>query len=128
MVKNGSRGRRKWKPVPEDLIISFDEVLSSLDGVERRKMFGYPCAFMNGNMFFGCFEDRIFMRLSQEGREEALGSGIFKPFEPIPGRSMREYVEAPGDFIGSGGDFESWLERSLSYAGSLPPKQAKGKG
>jgi TfoX/Sxy family transcriptional regulator of competence genes len=126
MAKSGLKGRRKWKPVPEDLIRSFDEVISGLVGVTRRKMFGCPCAFMNGNMFFGCFEDDIFMRLSQEDREEALGSGRFSPFEPVPGRRMREYVEAPGEFIRSGGDFESWFERSLKYALSLPPKQAKG--
>ena len=125
-MAEGKAPKAKWKPVPEDLVKSFDEAIANLDGVERRKMFGYPCAFVNGNMFFGCFGDRLMMRLSEEDRAAALGTDVFKPFEPMPGRRMREYVEVPGSFINSGEDFQNWLRRSLAYAKSLPPK-VKGK-
>jgi hypothetical protein len=127
MVKTDPPRKRKWKPTPEELVKSFDDAIGKLEGVERRKMFGYPCAFVNGNMFFGCFGDKLMMRLSEKDRKISLETGLFKPFEPMPGRRMREYVEVPGSFIKSGEDFESWLGRSHGYAISLPPKTAGGK-
>jgi hypothetical protein len=117
----------KWKPVPEELALSFDQAIAKLDGVERRKMFGYPCAFINGNMFFGCFGDKLMMRLSEDDRKQSLDTGQFTPFEPMPGRVMREYVEVSGSFI-EDEDFEEWLDRSHGYASSLPPKVKVKKG
>lgn len=116
-----------WKPVPEDLVKSFDQAIAKLDRVERRKMFGYPCAFVNGNMFFGCFGDKLMMRFSENDKKQSLDTGQFTPFEPFPGRIMREYVEVPGSFIKSS-NFEEWLGRSHAYASSLPPKSKVKKG
>jgi hypothetical protein len=126
MGKTDSK-KRRWKPVPEKLVRSFDQAIEKFEGVERRKMFGYPCAFVNGNMFFGCFGGKLMMRLSEDDRKTSLDTGLFKPFEPMPGRIMREYVEVPGSFT-EDEDFEDWLSRSHGYASSLPPKVKTKKG
>jgi len=36
-----------WRKSPEPLIQLFDEALPDDPLIERRKMFGYPCAFIN---------------------------------------------------------------------------------
>ncbi len=41
-----------WKKAPQENIDFFNDVLEKHPEVEKRKMFGYPCAFMGGNMFF----------------------------------------------------------------------------
>ena len=40
-----------WVKSSESLIEAFHEALPDDDGIERRKMFGFPCAFANGKMF-----------------------------------------------------------------------------
>ena len=40
----------KWKKSPPELVATFDAAIAGKPGVERRQMFGYPCAFLNGNM------------------------------------------------------------------------------
>ena len=38
--------KRKWQPSSPELIACFDACLPHAAGVERRQMFGYPCAFV----------------------------------------------------------------------------------
>lgn len=45
------------KPTPE-AIAAFEESLPTNPEVVRKKMFGMPAAFVNGNMFFGVTEAR----------------------------------------------------------------------
>jgi hypothetical protein len=35
--------------------------------VQRKQMFGYPCAYVNGNMVGGVHEDNIVVRLLRQG-------------------------------------------------------------
>ena len=56
-----------WKKVPAELARRFEAALPEAEGVERRQMFGCPCAFVNGNMFAGLHEDRLILR-RQAGR------------------------------------------------------------
>ena len=48
-----------WKPAPPDLVSLFDRVVPADPAVERRKMFGYPCAFVGGNMVCGLYQDGV---------------------------------------------------------------------
>ncbi|MFI5255460.1 MAG: TfoX/Sxy family protein [Candidatus Limnocylindrales bacterium] len=119
-----------WKKSPESLIALFDEVAPrqapSGPPVERRKMFGYPAAFVHGNMFAGLFQDRLMMRLAEAERAEFLAMPGARPFEPMPGRPMTGYFEAPAALLGDPDALRGWLDRSLAYAVTLPPKPGKG--
>jgi len=46
-----------WRKSPDDLIALFYAALPEDPRVERRKMFGYPCAFVGGNLFSGLHAD-----------------------------------------------------------------------
>lgn len=91
-------------------------------GVEFRPMFGNLGAFVRGTMFAGVFGRAIFLRLSDEDRAAAAGLGA-GPFEPLPGRPMKDYVAAPVGWLSDGRLFKEWLERSLVYAQGLPRKK-----
>ena len=91
--------------------------------VERRKMFGYPCAFAGGNMFTGLHQESMIVRLGEAERAALLREKGAAPFVPVAGRPMREYVTLPP--MMSAQDARVWTARSLDYAASLPPKPAK---
>jgi len=115
----------KFRPAPEKIVSLFNAVVEGLPDAEPRKMFGYPCAFVNGQMFVGVFYDKLMLRLSNEDRARFLKLPGAKLFEPVPGRAMREYVELTPAILDSRADLKRWLKRGLAYARSLPPKVKK---
>ncbi|MBN8509957.1 MAG: TfoX/Sxy family protein [Burkholderiales bacterium] len=105
-----------WKKVPADLAAAFDAALPSAVDVERRKMFGCPAAFVNGNLFAGLHEDRLMIRLPAEAAARPC---------VLLGRTMREYAlfadapeMAPRDMAG-------WIRRAYDFTRALPAKAAK---
>jgi hypothetical protein len=59
-----------WEKSPESLIEAFHEALPDDDRIERRKLFGFPCAFVNGNMFTGLHQRDMIVRLPEDARAE----------------------------------------------------------
>jgi TfoX/Sxy family transcriptional regulator of competence genes len=112
-----------WRKSPPELIAFFDDVLPDDPRVERRKMFGYPCAFAGGNMFTGLHQESMIVRLGEADREKLLRENGAARFEPMSGRPMREYVALPPTMAAK--DARAWVARSLDYAASLPAKKAK---
>jgi TfoX/Sxy family transcriptional regulator of competence genes len=116
-----------WRKSPSELIVRFHAVLPNDPAVERRQMFGYPCAFVNGHMFTGLHQENMIVRLNDADRARLLnlpGSGIF---EPMPGRPMREYGIVPPAVIADDRAVAKWLKLGLDYLKSIPPKQKKAK-
>jgi TfoX/Sxy family transcriptional regulator of competence genes len=110
---------------PTDATVSaFDDAASSLARVERRTMFGYPSVFLNGNMLACVFQDRIMVRLSEPDRSAAAAIGG-KPFEPSPGRAMKEYVELPETVARNSKELAAWFARGREFVGMLPQKKSK---
>jgi TfoX/Sxy family transcriptional regulator of competence genes len=112
----------KWKKSPESLVALFGEVLPDDASVERRSMFGYPCAFVHGQMFCGLHQEDLVLRLPPAERAKFLEQPGAEPFVPMPGRPMTEYVVAPPALLESRARLGKWLEKSLAYASKLPPK------
>lgn len=116
----------KLRKSPEALVATFDEVMPGPPAV-KRKMFGFPAGFINGNMFMGLFQDSMILRLPAGLREEMIRAHGAKPFAPMAGRVMKEYVELPETLIGNGEQLSSWVAKALVYGESLAPKTAKTK-
>ncbi len=116
-----------WKPASAEL----SELLEAAVGpypCQKRQMFGCPAYFLNGNMFTGIHQDSIILRLSGPDKAELLGGPAdATPFEPMPGRQMKEYVVVLDGVYGSPARLEEWLTRSFQYVSSLPPKEPKSK-
>lgn len=118
----------KWQPSPAELVQRFAEVIQAVPGARVKKMFGYPAAFMNGQMFAGLFGERMFLRLAEHDRASfSLQEGA-QAFEPTPGRVMREYVTVPEWLVASDDELQEWLAKAAAYAGTLPPKMPKPRG
>jgi TfoX/Sxy family transcriptional regulator of competence genes len=114
-----------WTKSPQSLVDLFDKSVPASPSVSRRKMFGYPAALANGNLFFGLHQDDFIMRLS--GEDRARFSAVYgeRTFEPMPGRRMREYVRLPEELLSDTRKRGTWVRRSLAYAESIEPKTRK---
>ncbi len=119
---------KKWKPAPAEAVAAFEAATADLPGAEPRKMFGYSCVFVKGNMFAGLHEAGMVLRLPDEQRVEFLRLKGAEHFEPMPGRIMREYVVVPKALLKAPGQLREWVEKSLVYVSSLPVKAKKRPG
>jgi TfoX/Sxy family transcriptional regulator of competence genes len=115
----------KWKKAPPDLVETFEQAVSDLPAIKQRKMFGFPCVFINGNMFAGLYEEKLILRLDEREREDALRERGATIFEPMPGRVMKEYVVVPPDVLERPAVLRSWIGRALAFASALPAKEER---
>jgi len=116
----------KFEKASAEMVSFFDAIAPAAGaGIEKREMFGYPCRFVNGNLFMGLHNNNMILRLPENDRADFVKLGG-KPFEPMPGRIMKEYVLVPKEMIRSRG-LKVWIGRSLRFASALPPKQKKAK-
>ena len=90
-------------------------------------MFGYPAAFVNGNLWTGLHQSNWMVRLPPDALTELGAIKGGGRFEPMPGRPMTGYALLPPSVLGSPVELHAWLERSLAYARTLPPKEAGRK-
>ena len=120
----------KWEKSPEALVQLLDRVLPEGPNIERRKMFGYPCAFVNGNMFAGLFAKQMFVRLSVEERLAMMADQGAKPLEPMPGRPMKDYIVVPPALMIRETALKALVARAMTFGAGLAPKikKAGGKG
>jgi TfoX/Sxy family transcriptional regulator of competence genes len=117
-----------WTKSPQSLIDLFEKSVPSGTSVSRRKMFGYPAAFANGNLFIGLHQNDFIIRLSENDRARFSAEFGERRFEPIPGRPMREYVRLPDELMADPRRRASWINLSLRYAETIvsktkPPKR-----
>ena len=106
---------------PPELIERFAAVLDGYPEAERKKMFGYPAAFVGGNMATSLFRDRWVVRLPSNEIDAAIADGA-ESFEPMPGRPMSGFVAIPRGDVGDDAALRRWVERGLGLAASMPPK------
>jgi TfoX/Sxy family transcriptional regulator of competence genes len=111
-----------WTKSPPALIELFDKSVPSAAGITRRKMFGYPAAFANGNLFIGLHQNDFIMRLSEKDRARFVAEFGERTFEPMKGRPMREYVRLPEQLFDDARKRAAWIRRSLRYAEAIAPK------
>lgn len=91
--------------------------------VTMRKMFGYPCAWIAGNMTTGLFGDEWWVRVDEPDRDRVLDLGGH-PFAPMPGKSaMGRYVVLPEGVVANVAELDGWLGRAVEFTRTLPPKK-----
>jgi TfoX/Sxy family transcriptional regulator of competence genes len=125
MSETPQSSKGMWSAVPAERAKGFTQALAAFPEVDLRQMFGCPCAFANGKMFAVFHPAGLALKLSAEDREALLQTPGAKPFEPMPGRKMREYVVLPEDLVSLDDQLGTWLRRAHTYAASLPPKRSQ---
>jgi TfoX/Sxy family transcriptional regulator of competence genes len=121
------RAMPAFTKAPEEMVEKFERAMKDFPMVTQRKMFGYPAAFVNGNMFTGLFQEEMFLRLSDDDRAAIRKEYGTPLFEPMPGRPMRGYVVVPRYVLNSPRLLRTWLTKGMEYCKALPPKVKKRK-
>jgi TfoX/Sxy family transcriptional regulator of competence genes len=116
-----------WTKSPASLVALFAEIAPQGPGVTHRKMFGYPAAFVNGNMFAGLFQDGMIVRLGPEARAAVEAEHGPHPFAPMEGRVMKDYMRVPDAVLEDETATAGLLAKALAHASGLPPKEKKPK-
>jgi len=124
-TKIAGRKMPAFSKSPPELVALFGQVVAGLPMAETRKMFSYPAAFTNGQMFASLFGDAFILRLPEAERDAFIQKYDTRLFEPMPGKPMREYVTVPPALLKAGRPLDEWLGKAVAYAQSLPPKPAK---
>lgn len=106
---------------PPELVERFAAVMDRYPDAERKQMFGYPAAFVGGNMATGLFAEQWVVRLpdGEIAAAKAAGAGSF---EPMPGKPMKGYAVLPGDVVADDAQLDDWVRRAIAFGRSLPPK------
>ncbi len=112
---------RAWRKAPAALVDRFAAAVAGIEGLEQRKMFGYPAAFVGGNMVAGLHQESWIVRLGEDDRSSPASQG-WQTFAPMPGRPMREYLALPSEVVTDPETARSWVERAAAYGRTLPPK------
>jgi hypothetical protein len=111
-----------WTKAPQALIELFAESLPDDASIQRRRMFGYPVAFVNGNMFAGLFGDSVFARMPPERWKALEREHGANAFEPMPGRISRRYLGLPDAIVADEGALAEALAAAFIFTAALPPK------
>jgi hypothetical protein len=107
---------------PPELVARFGAVLERYPDATRKQMFGYPAAFVGGNMATGLFADRWVVRLP-DGEVAAARAAGADGFEPVPGRAMKSFVAIPREDVEDDARIAAWVERGIACAAAMPAKK-----
>jgi TfoX/Sxy family transcriptional regulator of competence genes len=111
-------------PKSPETMAWYREFVAGWPQVECRPMFGQVAGFVDGQMTGGTFGTEVNMRLGEADRREFMERYGARVFEPMEGRPMKEYVVVPEGVRADSEVLKGWMERSVRYAESLPPKGA----
>jgi hypothetical protein len=117
--------RPRFEKSPPELVERFGAVLDRVGtpDVKRRPMFGYPCAWVGGNMATGLFASSWWVRLPPDRLASVLESGEGRTFEVMPGRPMKGYAALPDEAVADDARIDAWIGEALAYTATLPPKK-----
>jgi TfoX/Sxy family transcriptional regulator of competence genes len=107
---------------PPELVERFGRVMDRFPDVERRKMFGFPAAFVGGNMVTGLHGARWVVRLADDGLAELIAAGA-TVFEPMAGRPMKSYAVLPAAVVADDESIAAWVQRAIDHGRTLPAKK-----
>jgi hypothetical protein len=116
------RAMPSFSKSPPDLVERFAVVMDGYPDAARRKMFGYPAAFIGGNMATGLFADQWVVRLPDDQIADAKKAGAGS-FEPMPGKPMKAFVVIPAADVDDDAALRRWVERGLAHAATMPAKK-----
>ena len=116
----------KFDKSPHWLVDLFRALQPEVGG-DPRQMFGYPAAFIDGQMYGGLFGDGLILRLGEADRRALLALPGAAPFSPMPGRASTNWVALPPSMLEDEEAVKSWMRRALAFAKTLPPKEPKPK-
>ncbi|OBI89721.1 TfoX/Sxy family protein [Mycobacterium asiaticum] len=89
---------------------------------DEKRMFGGLAFLVGGHMAVAVSgQGGLMVRIPKEDTEKLLGRRHVSPMI-MAGREIRGWLRVAPDGVKTKRQLQSWIERGVHYAGSLPPK------
>jgi hypothetical protein len=107
----------------EDLANRIRELIADEDGLVEKKMFGGLAFLIGGHMSVSASgRGGLLLHVEPAETEKLLAKPYAEPFE-TRGRTMDGWVRVAPEGVKTKRQLQTWVQRGVSYARSLPPKQ-----
>ena len=116
-----------WEKSSSDLVGLLNQAVPTGPNIQVKKMFGYPCAFVNSNLFTGLFNQSMIFRLSPSDLAAFLDHPDTTVFEPMPGHQMKGHGVLRNPFDAGGEEVSNWMKCALQFGSRLPAKAPRKK-
>lgn len=111
-----------WSTPEPERVALFDETVCADPRVERRTLFGCPAAFVGGHLAGTVFRDQLVLRIAASALDALHEGRTPLPFEPLPGRRMRELYVVPRGVESDRDELARWIAHALDRVAAWPPK------
>ena len=106
----------------EALAARIRDALAGREAITEKKMFGGLGFLYHGNMCVGVSsQGGLIVRLGEAG-DEYLDQPHVEPYSAGGGRTMSGWLRVEKEGVESAEALETWVDRAVSFTGSLPPK------
>jgi TfoX/Sxy family transcriptional regulator of competence genes len=103
------------------------ELIGDEPALAEQKMFGGLAFLVGGNMAVAASgQGGVLVRVDPEIGAKLVATTPAEPME-MRGRSMSGWLRVDPDHVRTKRQLAKWVDIGLSYARSLPPKEAKGR-
>jgi len=117
-----------WSNPEPALVALFDATVAADPRIERRTLFGCPAGFVGGHLAATVFRDQFVLKLGAADLARLHVGRTPRPFEPLPGRHMRELFVVPRGVVTDPETLADWTRAALGRLASWPPKVVRGRG
>lgn len=105
-------------------VAAYDSAVPNDPRAVKGQMFGHPCAFVNGNMFFGTFAQTVIARVGEARTAALVAAHEVLVFTPMPGRPWKEYVQLHPSAVPAEA-LAAYAREALEHTATLPEKVKK---
>ena len=105
----------------EGLAERLREVLVDVPDVTEKKMFGGLCLLVQGNMCCGIVDETLMVRVGPDQYETCLTIPHTREMD-FTGKPLKGLIYVDPEGIAEDEDLTSWVDRCMTFIGSLPPK------
>lgn len=106
----------------EDMAARVRDILAPERGLSEKRMFGGLAFLVSGNMSVAASHDGgLLVRVAPDDTEKLLERkhvGLMV----MGGREMRGWLRVAPDGLKTKRQLQTWVDRGVGYAGTLPPK------
>lgn len=105
----------------ETVALRINKALVKKKGIMERKMFGGKAYMFNGHMFCGVIENKLVLRLGNDGVLEALNKKYTSEMD-FTGKVIKSMVYVEPDGFRTEKALNDWIKQALGFVKTLPPK------
>ncbi len=114
-------------PYDEGLAQRIRELLEGEMTFEEKKMFGGLAFMVQDYMAVGITGEDLMVRLAKEDHNAAVARPHVRTMD-FTGKPMKGFVYVDPEGAASDEDLREWVNRGVSYVGTLPPKKVRPPG